>query len=250
MNKNKLEKILIIPDAHIPYHDKRAYALMFKAAQAFKPDRVIIMGDYADFYAASSFSKNPNRIRGLDEELKQVIVELKNLKTLKASKYVFIEGNHCNRLTRYLMDKAPELYNVISIPKILKLDELNYEFIPYKDYYKVGHMHFTHDLGNAGRTAHLKALDSFQDNIVIGHVHRMHYAVEGDARGKKHCSATFGWLGDEDAVDYMHKAKIKREWSHGFGLGYHEVSTGNVHLVPVPILDGNSCLVEGKLIKL
>lgn len=43
---------------------------------------------------------------------------------------------------------------------------------------------------------------------------------------------------------------IKKEWSHGFGLGYYEVSTGNVHLVSVPILDDNSCLVEGKLIKL
>jgi len=248
MKKNKLEKILIVSDTHRPYHNKKAWALMLRAAKEFKPDTVVIMGDYADFFDVSSHSKSPERRFQLAEEIADVKVGLQELKDLGASRQIFIEGNHENRLVRYLADKAPELFKLINIPDILELKKFDFEYVPYKEYTTIGKMNFTHDLGQAGRTAHLKALDSFQDNIIIGHVHRMHYSVEGDAKGVKHLGASFGWLGDENEVDYMHKAKIKREWCLGFGIAYHNKTTGNVYAVPVPIIE-NTCLIEGKLIK-
>ena len=242
-----MKKVLIVPDTHAPYEDKKAWALMIRAAKVFKPDSVVLLGDFADFYSVSSHSKDPNRANQMDKEVAHTIKLLKELKTLKAKEYVFIAGNHENRLERYLQDSAPELHNLISIPKLLQLKELGFHYVPYKQFYKIGKLHLTHDVDNAGRYAFFKALDVFQRNIVCGHTHRIGYAVEGNAEGKKHVTATFGWLGDINEVDYMKKVKLNKDWTLGFGLAYIEPN-GNARLVPVPIVD-YTALIEGKLVK-
>jgi len=247
------EKILVIPDVHIPYHDKKAWKLMLRTMKEFKPRHVVILGDFADFYDVSSHSKSPERRFKLDEEINQVKDALDDVALLGASNQVFIAGNHEYRLTRYLESAAPELHNIISIPKILELEKKKFKYVPYKESYKLGKMNFTHDIGSAGRYAHYKAADTFHQNIVIGHVHRMGYAVEGNAEGERHVSASFGWLGDAKAADYMHKVKINRDWCLGFGIGYLDTPTGCVYLTPVPIINHKnksySCLIEGKLYK-
>lgn len=248
MKKDKLEKILIVPDVHVPYEDKAAVALMMKAAKGFKPDHVVLLGDVIDCYSVSSHSKDPNRAMKLVEEVDATKDFLDDIKGLGAKNNVFIAGNHCDRLQRYLQDKAPELYNIVSIPKILELKEKGFKYVPYKHSYKLGKLNFTHDTGTAGRFAHYKSLDAFQSNIIIGHTHRLGYIVEGNANGERHLAAMFGWLGDVNEVDYMHKIKAIRDWTLGFGIGYLDKKTGVVYVQPVPIING-TCLVEGKLYK-
>lgn len=242
-----MRKLLIIPDTHSPYEDKKAWTLMLKAARTFKPDSTIILGDFADFYAVSSHSKHPDRAYKLDVEVTETIARLKEVRSLGATENIFVSGNHEDRLERYLKDKAPELYNFITIPNLLQLKKLGFTYVPYKDFYRLGKLHITHDAGNCGRHAHLKALDVFQRNIITGHNHRMSYAVEGAADGKRHVTATFGWLGDGSQIDYMHRIKLTKDWQLGFGIGYL-LPNGTVHLVPVPIID-YQCVIEGKLIK-
>lgn len=249
MNKNKLQKILLIPDTHVPYHNKKAFQLVMKVGKYWKPDTVIIGGDFIDNYSVSSHNRDPNRSLKLDVEVNETIKHLKLVKDLKAKKNVFIAGNHEDRLERYLMSTAPELNNLISTPKILKLEELGFEYVPYKHVYKIGKLGVTHDLGKAGRTAHLKALDDYQNNIVIFHTHRLGYAIEGDVEGNKHVGTMLGWLGDVESADYKHRAMANKEWALGFGMGYHDTETNNVYVVPVPIVN-YTCLIEGKLITL
>lgn len=248
-NKSKLEKILLIPDTHVPYHDKKAFDLVLKVGKFLKPDHVIVGGDFIDNYTVSSHDKNPNRSLKLKEEVDATINELKRIKALNASNCVFLQGNHEDRLERYLMQKAPELFNIISTPSILKLKELGFKYVPYKQIYKLGKLALTHDLGKAGRTAHMKALDDYQNNIAIFHTHRLGYAIEGDVEGTKHVGTMLGWLGDVEQVDYKHRAMANKEWALGFGIGYLDKTTNNVYVVPVPIVN-YTCLVEGKLIKL
>ncbi len=248
MKDNQLEKILFIPDSHVPYHDKKAFGLMMKSMKDFKPDHVIILGDFMDMYSVSSHSKDPKRALNLKDEVDQTKEALLQVKSLGAKNNVFVSGNHEDRLERYLRDKAPELYEIISIPEILGLEDLKFKYVPYKDHYKIGKLNITHDTGQAGRYAHYKAMDSFQHNVVIGHTHRLGYAVEGNAQGERHVTAMFGWLGDVGAADYMHKIKYMRDWSLGFGVGYLDKKTGNVYLVPVPIIN-NTVVLEGTLYK-
>lgn len=244
----KLEKILIIPDCHHPYVDKKAWELLLKVGKSFKPDHVVILGDFADFFDVSSHSKDPKRRFKFNEEIDSAKLALDEVVSLGAKNNVFVAGNHEDRLYRYVCDHAPELDKMVTIPGLLGLKEKGFTYIPYKKSYKLGKMNFTHDTGTAGRYAHYKSLDTFQHNVIIGHTHRLGYAVEGNAQGERHLGASLGWLGDFDEVDYMHHIKATRDWCHGFGLGYLDTKTENVYVVPVPIVNA-SCLVEGKLYK-
>lgn len=242
----KLEKILFIPDCHVPYHDVLAYNLMMKVAKDFKPDHVIILGDYADFYAVSAHDKNPKRANQLDEETTKAVDMLWEIKDLGAKNNVFISGNHEDRLTRYLMQKAPALYKSLDIPKVLALDKMGFTFVPYRSHYQLGKLFITHDTGKAGYNAHKQALDAFHRSIVIGHTHRFGVIIQGDANGDKHVGAMFGWLGDVNQVDYMHNINAIKDWTLGFGVGYMNPKNGYVYLQPVPIVR-YSCVLNGVL---
>ncbi len=204
------------------------------------------MGDLADFYAISAHSKDPARALKLKDELAEAKRLRGNLDDLGAKRKVFIEGNHSYRLVRYLQDRAPELYEMIDVRTLLGLTDNAWEFVPYKDYIKIGAIYFTHDTGDGGKYSTARALDAYQNSVVIGHHHSMSYLVQGDATGKHMVAAQFGWLGDENNADYMQRVKARRKWSLGFGLGYHDTATDNVFLVPVPIVN-YACVVDGKV---
>lgn len=237
-----------MPDCHVPYEDKAAFALMLEAGRRLKPDTVVLLGDFADFYSVSSHSKNPERASDLAFEVDKVKERLRELKKLGARRHIYIEGNHEDRLSRYLCDRAPELFGSVKLAEVLGLQELGFEFVPYRKAVRVGKLHLTHDVGNAGPQAHAKASNLYGGNVVIGHTHRLAYAVQGDAQGDAHVAAMFGWLGDRAQVDYLHAVQAA-QWAHGFGVGYLEPESGVVHVVPVPIVRGR-CVVEGQLVEL
>lgn len=242
-----LSKWLLVPDCHIPYHDQAAFSLMLRAARAIECQHVVVLGDFLDFYSVSAHDKDPNRSRDLDWEINQGRSALKQIDQVITGRKIYIAGNHEDRLTRYLMTRAPELFNSVKIPDLLKLNDTGWNYVPYKAHTRIGKLYVTHDAGRAGKYAHYDALAAFQSNIVIGHVHRLGWIVEGTAKGKPHVAASLGWLGDFDKVDYMHKIRAMRDWAHGFGIAYIEAD-GTAHVVPVPIVNGKVC-VEGKLIK-
>lgn len=243
-----LKSVLILPDTHRPYHDKRAWNLMMNVAKKLKPKTVVVLGDFADCFSISSHSKDPNRALRLDQEIKDVNKGLDELDDLGADEKIFVAGNHEYRLQRYMQDKAPELFNFLGIHELLKLKTRNWHYVPYKTDTKVGKIHFTHDVGHAGRNSVFQCLDTFQHSNVTGHTHRMAYIVEGNAVGEHKISAQFGWLGDVTQADYMHQAKAKKNWALGFGIGYLNEETGAMHLVPIPIIN-YTCVVNGKLFR-
>lgn len=244
-----IEKIMFIPDTHVPYHDKKAWDLVLKAGKSFKPDTIVHMGDLMDFYAVSSYSKNPNRALLLKDELIEVRKARADLDKLKASKKIMLGSNHGDRLERYLRDKAPALFGLVTEADLLELDENGWDFVPYRQHTKIGKLYLTHDVGGSGKYTTARALETFKHSCVIAHHHAIQYFVSGDATGEYYVGAQFGWLGDIDQVDYMHKVKVSTSWALGFGVGYHNTETGIVYLVPVPIVN-NTCCLEGKIISI
>lgn len=225
---------------------------MLAVAKDLKPYHLTVIGDFADFYALSSHSKNPHRRMELKQEIADVNVGLDELDALKCTQKTFIGGNHEDRLQRYLQDKAPEFFDVTDLSKILRLKKRGWEYVPYKKYNKVGKVYQTHDVGVAGRYSTFKALDTFEHSVITGHSHRLQYIVEGNAVGESKLSAQFGWLGDSDAIDYMQTVNVNKNWALGFGVGYIDHATGLAYLTPVPIIRKNniySCCVNGKIYK-
>lgn len=245
MTRPTLETVLFLPDMHSPYHDKRAINLVERVVHVLRPTRIVLGGDVGDFYAVSSHSKDPKRRDTFEDEVAITKQLLRRIEGWRFKQKIFIKGNHENRLERYIMDQAPEMNGIVSIDGLLELTAHGWTVVEYKDHTQVGQIYVTHDLGKSGATAVRDALTSYQDNIVINHIHRINYIVEGNARGVPHVAASFGWLGDVNRVDYMYKVRANRDWALGFGVGYLRAN-GCMYLQPVPIIE-YSCVVEGKL---
>jgi hypothetical protein len=181
----------------------------------------------------------------MKSEVEAVRSAVRDMNSLGAKNKVIVEGNHEDRLPRYLADKAPDLFDLEDLqPKRLFGFE-DWTYRPYRSDYRLGKLYAVHDIGYAGRYAAQRVLDTYQHNVISGHTHRLSYVVEGNAAGESHVSATLGWLGDASAADYMHRVKAMRDWQLGFGVGWLVPNTGVVHMQPVPIVK-YKCVVGGK----
>lgn len=234
---------LIVPDLHAPYHDEKAWALLLKVGRVLKPQVIVTLGDFVDNYCVSAHRKNPRRARELSTEIDSARTRLAELGALNAKEKHFIAGNHEHRLERYLCDKAPELYGMISVEQLLGLKKAGWSYTPYGATLRLGDTRFTHDLGSSGEGAPNKARDTYQANAVIGHVHGMRSDYKGAKGGH-----SFGWLGNYEAIDYMHQTTARYQWQHGCGIGYLDTA-GRMRLVSVPFT-GGACVVEGRYVSL
>ena len=240
-----LSRFLIIPDVHAPYHDKRALRLLYKVLDGVRFKGCVVLGDWFDCYAVSQHRKDPRRERSIAKELLEARQVLQPFTDYPFKHRTFIEGNHEWRLSRMVIDQAPELYDLIDSQDVFGLAG-KWKWVPYMQDIKIGAVNFTHDLGKSGPGALLSALHDYMDNVVIGHTHRFEHRVEGNAKGIPHVAASFGWLGDYRKIDYRHQMKSRRDWVLGFGYGYYDSRTRLVYLHPVPIID-YSVVVDGRL---
>lgn len=241
-----LQSVLFLPDTHCPYHDERAFGLVEQAARKIKPDIIVLCGDFADFYAVSSHVKDPARRMTFEDEVVAVRNLLRRVEFWGAKRKLYLMGNHEDRLARFIAGQAREMHGIVTVDSLFGLTDHGWAVTPYKSHATIGKLYVTHDLGKSGATAVKDASASFQDNVVIGHIHRMLYMIEGNVKGKPHVAASFGWLGDAGKTDYMYQVRAARDWALGFGIGYMEPS-GVVHLQPVPIVQ-YKCVVHGQLL--
>jgi hypothetical protein len=241
------ERALIVADCHRPFHDKRAWATMLKAAKAYEPHTIIQLGDFWDAYCVSDHDRDPRRINQVEDELKDVREGLDELDSLGAQRKLITFGNHSFRLERYILRRCPELASMISLPKLLGLQERGWDWCPYREHRRIGRCYVTHEVGHCGVHAVHHTGQAFNSNVVFGHVHRLSTTYFGSVTGERHVAASLGWLGDSAAASYAHEAK-RGAWQHGFGTMRIE-KNGNVHLQAIPIVDGR-CVLDGKLVSL
>lgn len=242
---SEFESIHIIPDSHVPFHDERAVRLNLGIMADRQPDHCVILGDWMDVYTLSRHMKKPEFAgwdfkrelevgNALMDEHDKVLAHTKNK--------VYCMGNHEDRFDAYIAQRAPELYGITDIARELNLKKRGWKVVPYKQSYTLGHITYTHDVGAAGADAHLRAEQTFCDNVVIGHTHRLGYGVVGNRAGKPHVAAMMGWLGDKQYADYIHSAASNRYWSLGFGTGVMNVKSGITYVTPHPIVEYTACV--------
>lgn len=243
-----LKKALIIPDCHIPFHNKKAYELMLKVAKDFKPDEIVILGDFADFFAVNSHGKNPklHLYSLLSREVDEVKKELSRLDRLfPRARKIFIEGNHEDRLTRFIANKAYELFGTLQLLDLLELrSRPRWTFIPYqpRQLYKIlgSKLNARHKpFGPNARTSATKGMC----NLIFGHTHQIQEWQVVSADGSAYRAMSCGWLGDhaKQAFSYVDHC----QWQHGFGLVYVQPN-GNFHFQTVHIIN-YKCVFNGKL---
>lgn len=226
------ERFVVISDVHYPYEDKKAIKAMLEFIKLHKVQTVLLNGDILDMYDVSSFDKSPDRINSLQSELNKAKALFKELrKILPEARIVFIKGNHCERLERYLK-KHPELFSLdcLKLPKLLELDKYNIE---YQDkHFKLGSLKITH--GSVVRkfsayTAHAE-MDKHDCSGISGHTHRLGTFY------KKTPSRYMAWYEGGCLCDTSPEYVTSPDWQQGFIYGYIEKDSFSV--TPIPIVDG------------
>ena len=239
-----LKRVLFLPDAHTPYHDRRALEdlIIGRVLPSFDWDTICILGDWWDNYSISGHLKTPTREMSWERESQVGKDLLQQISTIPTRRRILVKGNHERWLEKLLSDKVPALYESVMNKT---RHPGGWEVVEYMESTTVGKIHVTHDLGYSGMQSAQQSLVACGDNIIIGHNHNMTYVVRGNAKGECHVGASFGWLGDYRSIDYRHRMRARRDWVLGFGIGYLRPN-GIVHVSPVPIIK-YSCVLEGQL---
>lgn len=233
----------IIPDVHVPFHDKAAWSLVLKTVRETQPSRIVIMGDFVDCLTVSHFPRGPGRINTLKDEVEAAHLALTDLGDAAGkAKITFLMGNHEARLEKYLAEKAPELFGLIDMESLLELKKRGWPLVPYRKHITYGKIAYSHDVGFCGKSAVSQNLDSFGGNIVTGHTHRAGIVYDGTVLGEHRVAMSCGWLGDFGAIDYMHQSKT-RSWQHGVGWCRQD-RAGNGWISFAPIIQNRLC-IEG-----
>lgn len=181
--KKGLLKVVQINDVHVPYQDNKTLKSVYSFLEDFKPDQLVIAGDFLDFYELSTFDKNPDRQNHIQDELDESYKILKQFKEL-CPEIHFIKGNHEDRLRRFLW-KNPQLASlkVLELSKLLCLDLLEIEY--HEDEYILNEFRFHHgtvvrgESGASAKAEHIK----YGSSSSAGHTHRLGTYYKTDARG-------------------------------------------------------------------
>lgn len=238
------ERIAFLPDIHIPHHDPKAVETAMSVLRAFKPDTIFQIGDLLDCYAISRFEKDPKRVSSLQDEFDQGRDLLKRLREEHPKARIVIkEGNHEERLQRYLWSRAPELSGLrcLGIAEQLGLADLNIEYFTGKQRLKIGD-NFTVTHGSlvrqrAGYTAHGEMFHRGGSGI-SGHTHRLSQVFRSTDGG------VHRWIeaGCLCSLEPEYGADRALDWQQGFVLGQHYIDRdrGIDHLALdlLPLVDG------------
>src|SRR5215469_14666991 len=103
---------LIFGDLHIPYHEPEVVRAVLNEGKRYNVKGIIILGDLLDYHEISTFDKDPTMPRYREE--RQIGLQFLDYLRYRFPKstIIFKEGNHDERLSRYVMRKAPALFGL------------------------------------------------------------------------------------------------------------------------------------------
>lgn len=233
-------KILLISDLHIPYHDIDAITAALGHGKKEKVNTIIINGDLVDFARISRFEPDPTA-RDTKHELDTTRAFLISLrKAFPTQKIIWIKGNHDERLEKYLFSKCVELFGdpYFHLEERLQLASLNIELIDGYTVVRAGKLNILHGDKlirgvfapvNAARGVFIRA----KANTIIAHVHTVSEHSEGDLNGGRVGCWSMGCLCQlNPRYDHLNTKHI-----HGFAIVLTEPN-GNFQVRNYKIIDG------------
>jgi predicted phosphodiesterase len=172
----KLERVLVLPDIHIPVEDKLTLRGVERYAAEHKWDEVIYLGDFMDLGVISSHNKNNLRAisgqsLGKDYDAGNRTLD-RHQRLFGNAKLTLLEGNHEFRTERYI-NANPQLEGLVEVPIRLDLKSRGIEWVPSWSkgkIYSKGKANYSHGKYH-GRNHARKHMDNFGVNIFYGHTH-------------------------------------------------------------------------------
>lgn len=216
-------KSLIINDLHLYFHSTPAIKLALNEAKVSGVDKIIINGDLLDLGGVGKWTKRPDRVIIRDEiELgKLFFAQLRNM--FPHQEIIYKEGNHDERLEKFIWTKCPELYGLqlLSLSELLELKKYEVKKIASMQIMKMGELWVAHGHefigGSGGENVATKMLNKVKRNIIFGHFHFPQETVHSNLiDDTPHGSWSVGCLCQLKPTYHPHN-----NWGHGFALVEH-----------------------------
>jgi UDP-2,3-diacylglucosamine pyrophosphatase LpxH len=186
-----------------------------------RPDHVVILGDFVDCYPVSTFGKDHRKAGAtLQHEVDAAQVLLSELRRASPrSQWVFVQGNHEDRIRRYL-EKHHELAGLrcLTVARLLGLASFGCDVVlPYGQSWRLIDTVFTHGTvarsgGGVSGRAELLARGV---SGVSGHTHRLAHTRRTTQGGH------YSWV-EAGCLCDLHAEYIKGtpDWQHGLAMGW------------------------------
>ena len=174
------KRLVALYDLHIPYTID--LEPIYKFLKDFKPNVVIIGGDFLDLPYLSCWSQRRLEYFMEDKpraEYDNDIKEANNILDIiddcceEGAEKEYLEGNHefrLHQLTNQFYDKKRTILDIYDYKKDLMLSERNYDWHSYNQVIKKGCLFYTHGVYHTVNHSR-KHLQVYSRNIRYGHLH-------------------------------------------------------------------------------
>jgi Calcineurin-like phosphoesterase len=244
------KKLVVASDFHYPHYDPITQHNFDHFLSEFKPDILVINGDFLDFSPISHFDKHPAEPRSISDEILGGRDFLRRKAELVGPncKRHFNAGNHEDRLRKYLWNRAPELSELegVSLPSLLELEKSGYSYTPYYDPIHgspdrspgidldgllVTHGTIARKWSGYSARAHY---ERYGGSGIHGHTHRIGSFYHRDYRGE------YVWI-EGGCMSYIDPNYVTvPDWCQGFTAGWifpkGKKATARFDIHPVPII--------------
>lgn len=213
-------KILVISDLHLPYHNAKAVEIALTHGQAEECDTILILGDLMDCYQLSRWVRDPAQCSIAQEiEVGKAFFAYLRERFPKA-RIIWKEGNHEERWLHFFFNNAPQLaaLETMSLYHALGVKEFGVEIVDDKRSLDISGLllYHGHELPTGLAPAVNPARGLFLrlfENAMCGHFHRSSHHVEKSAKNDLVSCWSIGCLCDL-SPDF---ATINK-WNNGFAI--------------------------------
>ena len=176
--KSREKRVMIFSDVHIPNHCPKAVKTMLSFMRDFKPDQIVINGDFMDFSGISRHADASTASR-LTGELAQGNDFLDAVRqTAPRADVDFDEGNHETNYEKFISRQAPQLTGLTSVYRELRMRERGINYMPYgadNVRFIAPKLGVTHG-SFFGSHYTQQTINKYGVSIIVGHAHRPQFS--------------------------------------------------------------------------
>ena len=211
-------KVLVIPDQHFPFVNKKALEKLYEIAKAEQPTHIVNVGDTYDMYSFSRFARSLDVMTPKQEMKKGRKMAEQMWARLQAAapkaKCFQVLGNHEERIYKKIMNVAAEYESIIEEPvrKLLTFPGV-YTLKSSKSKLVINDIVFIHGWSTSPKYH----VGYFHQNVVHGHTHRgsvSFVAIKGKSLWELDC----GFIADSNALPLEYRETKTSQWHTGCGL--------------------------------
>lgn len=247
-------------DTHHPFQDKRKLELAMIAIRELAPDVTTFLGDDLDMALFSRFESRAEWVGSTQASLDQFHQTLAQVKAnAPETELVVHEGNHNLRFERELRKYNGELVGirradavrelgVLTVPFLLRLDELDAEYVQgypsaerwHSDVLKTFHGHVTNSSGSTVA----KEIKTETVNFVHGHTHKAELIFRNVRVGREVARifgmspGTFADMNQAPSGQFATDQRGRvlpqhQDWHTTLGVVFHNEDTISPYLLPI-----------------